>query len=295
MEQQSNKFDWRRIIAPGVVILIAIIGSFWSDQRADYVEKNGVWTIMTIDRVHAAHRGTSFRCHYKFMGQVYKNTGSLVNYSDEGKRFFLQVIPTDPERVLYHTEQRIPSWFTLEAPPEGWKTRPTEAELAEWQTKADSVAGRKSNIKLSGTDNQDKDERWKLFVVGGILFLVWLVYAFWKDYKRSYLQTYGVWTILTIDKVYAANRSMAFECHYPYMGKVYKNLGKDYDETISFNDKGKRLFLQVIPSKPMKALFYSDEFVPSWFTLEAPPKGWKSRPTEDDLRKWQEEADSVGG
>lgn len=133
-----------------------------------------------------------------------------------------------------------------------------------------------------------------MFIAPGGLLLVWLVYSFWKDHKRSYLEKNGVWTILTIDKVYAASRSMAFECHYPFMGKVYKNLGKDYDETVNFDDKGKRLFLQVIPTKPMKALFYSDEFVPSWFTLEAPPEGWKTRPTEEDLRKWQEEAKNKG-
>lgn len=136
MEQQNNKFRWRRSIAPAIIILIGIVGSIWSDQRADHVEKNGVWTIMTIDRVHAAHRGTSFRCHYEFMGEAYKNTGSLVNYSDEGKRFFLQVIPTKPMKALFYSDEFVPSWFTLEAPPEGWKTRPTEEDLRKWQEEA---------------------------------------------------------------------------------------------------------------------------------------------------------------
>ena len=139
-DQQNKKFKWKKIIGPCIIILIPIIGSIWSSHRMDYVKKNGVWTIMTIDDVSAAHRGTSFSCHYKFRGDVYKNTGGTVNYSDKGKRFFLQVIPTDPMRVLYYTENSVPSWFTLEAPPEGWPQRPTEAELRELQNEADSVS-----------------------------------------------------------------------------------------------------------------------------------------------------------
>lgn len=106
---------------------------------------------MTIDKVYAAHRGTSFRCHYKLRDKIYKNTGGVVNYSDEGKRFFLQIIPTDPESVLYYTEQRVPSWFTLEAPPEGWSSRPTEAELRKLQNEADSIQNDTIQKTLSDT------------------------------------------------------------------------------------------------------------------------------------------------
>lgn len=144
MEQQNDKFNWKKIIGPCIVVLIPIIGTIWSNHENDYIKKNGVWSIMTVDKVYAAHRGTSFKCHYKFRDKVYKNTGGLVDYSDEGKRFFLLLIPADPERVLY-TEHRVPSWFTLEAPSEGWSSRPTEAELRKLQNEADSI----QNIKLN--------------------------------------------------------------------------------------------------------------------------------------------------
>ena len=140
-DQQNKKFKWKKIIGPCIIILIPIIGSIWSSHRIDYVKRNGIWSIMIVDRVKAnARGGTSFSCHYKFRGDVYNNTGINVDYSDKGKRFFLQIIPTDPMRVLYYPEKSVPSWFTLEAPPEGWTQRPTEAELRELQNEADSVS-----------------------------------------------------------------------------------------------------------------------------------------------------------
>ena len=137
-DQQNKKFKWKKIIGPCVIILICIISYFWGEYDLNYVEKNGVWTIMTIDDVSAGHRGRSYTCHYKFRDEVYKNTGGGLNYSDEGKRFFLQVIPTNPMKVRYYSRYPVPSWFTLEAPPEGWTQRPTEAELRELQNEADS-------------------------------------------------------------------------------------------------------------------------------------------------------------
>lgn len=46
-------------------------------------------------------------------------------------------------RVLY-ADHKVPSWFTLEAPSEGWVSLPTEAELRKLQNEADSIQAIKS-------------------------------------------------------------------------------------------------------------------------------------------------------
>jgi len=56
--------------------------------------------------------------------------GSL-GAADVGKRYFLKVDPSNPRRNTVMHNDRVPEWFTLEAPLEGWPTQPTEGELRE--------------------------------------------------------------------------------------------------------------------------------------------------------------------
>lgn len=104
-----------------VAIIIICIIEFY---RSGVVAKEGVYTIATIHKVQGARGGLRIDFSYVFDNKNY--TGYAVNSSysrnDVGKRFFIQVLPNDPERSLI-TDIEVPDSIT-EAPPEGWEKLP---------------------------------------------------------------------------------------------------------------------------------------------------------------------------
>lgn len=107
----------------GIILVICLIGFY----RSDTVAKEGVYTITTIYKVQGARGGLRVDFRYTFGNKEY--TGYTVNssysHNDAGKRLFIQVLPSDPERCLI-TDIPVPDSI-IEAPPEGWKELPVIA------------------------------------------------------------------------------------------------------------------------------------------------------------------------
>lgn len=122
------------IILSTIVIVILVVMGFLRDCMRQVVRENGIWTIMTVTKVSASPKGgRSVRYDYRYNNQKYTgavNMGESINYREIGKRLFIQILPNNPTNTLIN-EISIPSWFTLEAPPEGWKEMPTEAQMRE--------------------------------------------------------------------------------------------------------------------------------------------------------------------
>ena len=128
----TNRQKWiARIVTIGTV---CIISYFIGQCQRDYVKENGVWTVFTIDEVdYGVKGGSTFSLHYFFQGKTYHSAsgGGLELLKKEGKRFFMMVVPEEPKKVLYFSDRPVPDWFTLEAPPEGWKEFPTDSTLRQ--------------------------------------------------------------------------------------------------------------------------------------------------------------------
>lgn len=116
-----------------VISVLCVILYFAGDCTREKVRKNGVWVIMTIDNAGAASKGgmdISFHFHYnykKFIGGV--NMGG-VNENYIGRRLFIMISIDNPNNQLIG-QYLVPTWFTLDSPPEGWKQKPTESEMRE--------------------------------------------------------------------------------------------------------------------------------------------------------------------
>lgn len=104
----------------GIILTIGLIGTY----RSETVAKEGVYTITTIYKVQGARGGLRVDFRYTFGNKEY--TGYAVNssysHNDVGKRLFIKVLPSDPDRCLI-TDIRVPDSIT-EAPVEGWVELP---------------------------------------------------------------------------------------------------------------------------------------------------------------------------
>jgi hypothetical protein len=107
-----------------IIILIGLIGTY----RSCTVQKKGIYTIATIYNIEGGRGGMAFDFKYDFQSKEYKSyaSGSDIKRSDEGKRFFIQVLPNDPERCKM-TNIRVPDSIT-QAPYSGWKELPIPKE-----------------------------------------------------------------------------------------------------------------------------------------------------------------------
>ncbi|MEN9919798.1 MAG: hypothetical protein RL662_2234 [Bacteroidota bacterium] len=107
-------------IGLGIIACISIVGIY----RSHTVEKEGVYTIATLHNITGARGGVSYAFEYSYGGKNYDSfaNSSEKKHSDEGKRFFIQVLPNDPERCKM-TNIRVPDSIT-QAPYNGWKELP---------------------------------------------------------------------------------------------------------------------------------------------------------------------------
>ena len=120
----------------------SVISGIIGEHQRNNVEKNGVYTVMTLDEISYAPKGGKMASmHYTFRGQHYEGGTRLdddAQLSDQGRRFFMMVLPDKPKRKLTLSDP-VPVWFTLEAPEEGWKTKPTKMEMYRMMVQ-DSIA-----------------------------------------------------------------------------------------------------------------------------------------------------------
>lgn len=172
---QGHIFFWTLI-----AIIISIL-LFTGEHRRKYVKKNGVWTILTVDKITISTNGGSFSYHFTFKGVSYKGGASGSNGNSvikKGRRLFMMVVPDKTSRRLI-VSKPVPDWFTAEAPYDGWKTFPTNDELwAEMKAQ-----GAEPGQPKDWSDQPNKRQRirtrivtWILVTIGcGVITFLYLV------------------------------------------------------------------------------------------------------------------------
>jgi len=139
----------------GIVLICLFVQIFVTEPEAKRMRQVGVWSILTVDSYRRAIRsGLTVGFHYVFNGHKYESGSHFDRHEIDrvGIRFFLQIDPCDPNKNLVH-HQRVPSWFTLEAPPEGWPTKPTEDELREMMVQDSLKRGLKPMTSMTKRDD----------------------------------------------------------------------------------------------------------------------------------------------
>lgn len=136
-------------------------------------------------------------------------------------------------------------------------------------------------INLS-TNNQSTEKGRLLFIAG--LLLICVVLGIFSSKRNNYVEEHGVWTISTVDHIeslYRGGYNIGF--YYYFTGARYRGGGTMGRDEINPRKIGKRFFIMVLPGDPKRYVGYSSLPVPDWFILEAPPKGWATRPTDLEL------------
>ena len=136
------------LIVTCIIVGIAINKLLYPPLRED-IENNGLYTICEITSLQA--RGYSqysdryraiFRFSYeskKYRFYRSKSKSSVLKGDTLGSRHIIAFLPWAPDEDYYIVHTKVPSWFTLEAPAEGWDTEPTEAMFRALQNHADSL------------------------------------------------------------------------------------------------------------------------------------------------------------
>lgn len=291
-DELSKKEATRGFFAFLFIFFFIVFSLLYRDYEDRMLKEHGVWTILKITHSRADMVYYAFQLNNRtYVGKV--------NMSEKrrktGNRFFLIVIPNEIER--HRIYDAVPEWFKLDAPPEGWKTRPANRVLYEMtfhnnkeQTPDDNVTEQNRTdeiedaVKVEEEWDEIGDNKNKLIVANGIVCLIlFVILILYRNKQRKYIEAHGVWTILTITKIEKTESVFHKKVHY-----TFQLNDQIYTDSITLSKKriksgGNRFFLAIIPEKDNRRAVY--EAVPEWFTLDAPPEGWKERPTERDLRE----------
>ncbi len=117
----ANKKYRTVIIIIGILIILSVIGfgNTW------YIQSNGIYSIAVVRNIKGTRGGVSADSYYIYNGMKYQTHGvsGILQYSDEGKRFYIQFLASNPKRCKLHTDQPVPDCIG-DPPPEGWKEIP---------------------------------------------------------------------------------------------------------------------------------------------------------------------------
>lgn len=122
---QGHIFFWT------LITVIFAIMYYCGERERDYVKRNGIWTILTIEKITISTNGGSFSYRFTLRGKTYKGASGGANGDPvirKGRRLFMMVVPYETNKRLTFSKP-VPDWFTAEAPYNGWKTFPTNDEL----------------------------------------------------------------------------------------------------------------------------------------------------------------------
>lgn len=124
-------------IISAIVVVVIIIGSLIIGQcRRNYLEDNGVYSICEYynyrPEMRLKHDDMNVYYYY-YNGVEYTNSRNkqFKQKPDPSRitRVYIVFMPDDPNNHFFLG--RVPSWFVLDAPSEGWKTKPTETEMRD--------------------------------------------------------------------------------------------------------------------------------------------------------------------
>ncbi len=291
--------------AKGSLILLAMILFFvflwlYGDYETEYIEEHGVWTILTVKDSYGRQVYYTFRLNNQiYRGKTVMTIKEIEEIEDAGNRLFMAVIPNEANRRRIY--DAVPKWFKLDAPPEGWKRRPTTRELEDMLWKNDKNRTSENDVSDDGvSQNQtheaeiaikeddeyarkDRARLNKVIVINSILLTVFsVILIFLRRKKIRYIEEHGVWTILTITEKEKSESMLHYKISY-----VIQLNNRMFTGSTTLSKKkvksSNRFFIKVVPNEEKKWKEY--DAVPEWFTLDAPSKGWEKHPTESELRE----------
>lgn len=110
------------IILAGLVILLV-----YEYFRSNKIANNGVYTLCTVTAVEAAKGGTMLRIRYAFGGKDYnKMVKESIGTRDIGGKFFLQILPHNPDELVFMRDIDVPGCIlSAPVPDSGWKKLPS--------------------------------------------------------------------------------------------------------------------------------------------------------------------------
>ena len=146
MEKKTKKNIIGKIGCLAIIIYMSVI-TWRGCQETDYVKKHGVWTILTITKTRgAAGGGYTVEYTFQYNHRMYENgTNMALKEFINVNRFFMMVVPNEESRIRIF--DAVPNWFTLEAPPEGWKTCPTEKQMRRMMEQDSIRRGLKEEVQ----------------------------------------------------------------------------------------------------------------------------------------------------
>ena len=117
------------------------------------------------------------------------------------------------------------------------------------------------------------------FIVPIVVFILLYVVS---TQRNNNVRKDGIYSIVTLTKYGSAYRGQSAKYEFIYNNTLYQ--GSFF---ISFAESkitpiGTRYFVTFLAKDPDRHLIL--ESVPAWFTLKAPDKGWKTLPTQKQLR-----------
>lgn len=117
-----DKSKKQALLGVSILVFLGLIGTL----RGCEVKEKGVYTIATVYNIDGGRSGRTFNFKYKFKGIEYESYAESpvdeLSRSDEGKRFFIQVLTNNPKRC-FMTSIPVPDSIT-EAPVNGWEEIP---------------------------------------------------------------------------------------------------------------------------------------------------------------------------
>lgn len=125
----DNKL-YKNLFGVSIVMLSLLLLWVIGNAKRQPIEEFGVFVILTADQyLRGTYYGKLFTYNYYYKNKRY-NSNEVLKFTDTlGVRYFIQILPSDPTRKII--SYAVPSWFTLDAPPEGWKTMPNEVEMRD--------------------------------------------------------------------------------------------------------------------------------------------------------------------
>lgn len=128
------------ILTIGVIV---VIGQF----RNCNIKKDGAYIIGNVTDYTPSGNGAGMHYEYNYQGSKHKSVATIsymmMSERPKGTKLLIVCKIQNPQKVL--VIDTIPSWFTLEAPSEGWKEQPTEAQMREMMVQ-DSIKRGLRNI-----------------------------------------------------------------------------------------------------------------------------------------------------
>lgn len=116
----------------------------------------------------------------------------------------------------------------------------------------------------------------------GIALIVITIACAFGEIRNYYIKKNGVYYTATIVGYRPGYRGTNAVHEFKYNGVQYEGSFRIYHDDKSNTSIGAHYFIILLPKYPNSYLFLSE--VPTWFTLQPPVGGWKTLPTEKQMR-----------